>query len=188
MSDDPLDSLDYYTLLGVDEGATTEAIKSAFRTFARKYHPDRFTDVDEEKRLRATRIFRRGSEAFQTLTEPDQRRAYDRVLAQGALRLTDDGRVSEPRISAAAAAPRRPIEPPPERAPTPAAPPVAAIPDSPIRTPEAQAYFRRAVEAAKSQDWVTAWKALRAAVQVEPGNTFLETRFQQVDAMVRNNG
>ena len=104
MSDDPLDSLDYYTLLGVDEGATTEAIKSAFRTFARKYHPDRFTDVDEEKRLRATRIFRRGSEAFQTLTEPDQRRAYDRVLAQGALRLTDDGRVSEPRISAAAAA------------------------------------------------------------------------------------
>lgn len=176
MSADRLDELDYYTLLGVAEDATTDQIKSSFRTFARKYHPDRFASEDEVKRTRATRIFRRGSEAFQTLTDPMQRKAYDRALAAGNVRLTDDGRTSETRVSA------------PEVAKPAPRPQPAPIPDNPIRTEQAQAYFKRAVDAAKSQDWTTAWKALRAAMQVEPGNAFLETRFAQVDAMVRKNG
>lgn len=177
MSRDQLDDLDYYTLLGVTDDASVDAIKSAFRNFARKYHPDRFADADDAKRERATRIFKRGSEAFQTLTDPPQRKAYDYALRQGKLRLTDDTKAedkSPPRASApsnvAASAP---------------AAPAAPAADSPIRTPEAQAYFKRAVDAAKAQDWVTAWRALSAANQVEPGNAFLETRFRQVDAMLR---
>jgi hypothetical protein len=175
VSDDRLDSLDYYTLLGVAEDATIDQVKSSFRNFARKYHPDRFCDADEDKRLRATRIFRRGSEAFQTLTDPQQRKAYDNALAHGQLRLTDDGRIPEQRVSSPE--PVKQVAPPPKTSP-----------ENPIRSEQAQAYFKRAVDAAKSQDWVTAWKALRAAMQVEPGNAFLETRFKQVDAMVRKNG
>ena len=53
---------------------------------------------------------------------------------------------------------------------------------------KARALFKHAVEAAKSQDWATAWKALRAANHHEPGNAFLETRFKQVDAMLRKGG
>lgn len=183
MSNDRLDELDYYTLIGVPDDASTDAIRAAFRSFARRYHPDRFAGEDETKKARATRIFRRGSEAFQVLTDDGQRRAYDEALARGKLRLTEGGVSSEPRSSgrepgrAPNASPASPASPAPSEAQAPA---------SPIRTPEAQAHFKRAVEAAKSQDWPTAWNALRAANQLEPGNPFLEKRFDQVDAMVRS--
>lgn len=176
MSSDRLDQLDYYTLLGVNDDASVDEIKKAFRSFARKYHPDRFAETDDERRERATRIFKRGSEAFQTLTDGAQRKAYDYALQQGKLRLTEDA-------SAQFRAPTAPrAAQPPEATPAPAASPQH---ESPIRTAEAQAYFKRAVDAAKAQDWVTAWRALSAANQVEPGNAFLETRFRQVDAMLR---
>lgn len=178
MSDDRLDKLDYYTLLGVADSASTDEIKAAFRTFARRYHPDRFVDATDEKRDGATRIFRRGSEAFQILTDEAQRRAYDRILAQGKVRLTEDTRGS---AEVDVRAMNRP------KAATPAAKPApAASPENPIRTEKARALFQHAVEAAKSQDWATAWKALRAANHHEPGNAFLETRFKQVDAMLRS--
>lgn len=182
MSGDRLDELDYYTLLGVADDASTDAIKSAFRGFARRYHPDRFADAPDEKREQATRIFRRGSEAFQVLTDDQQRRAYDQVLARGELRLTEDARSSSPDVK-----PDRPAaKVTPNKAA--AAPPPQATQDHPIRSEKARALFKHAVEAAKSQDWATAWKALRAANQHEPGNAFLETRFKQVDAMLRKGG
>lgn len=173
MSGDRLDELDYYTLLGVADDASDEQIKKAFRAFARKYHPDRFAEAEDERRERATRIFKRGSEAFQTLTDASQRKAYDDALKRGRLRLTDDSGAPAAATKPAATAKAAP------------APSAAAASDSPIRTPQAQAYFKRAVDAAKAEDWVTAWKALSAANQVEPGNAFLETRFRQVDAMIR---
>ena len=102
MSDDRLDQLDYYTLLGVARDADVDAIKRAFRTFARRYHPDKFVGQAEEKIERATRIYRRGSEAVQTLTDLDARRAYDAGLAKGELRLR-----SEPRKQPAPARPEK---------------------------------------------------------------------------------
>lgn len=183
MSGDRLDSLDYYTLLGVADDASTDAIKSAFRSFARRYHPDRFADASDDKREQATKIFRRGSEAFQVLTDEQQRRAYDQVLARGELRLTEDTRSSSPDVK-----PERPAPRPAEPKPAAARQGQGQTTDSPIRTEKARALFKHAVEAAKSQDWATAWKALRAANHHEPGNAFLETRFKQVDAMLRKGG
>ena len=62
-----LDQLDYYALLEVEDDATMREIKSAFRKFARKFHPDRFAGSNEAKIERAAQIYRRGSEAFQVL-------------------------------------------------------------------------------------------------------------------------
>lgn len=167
MSDDGLDELDYYTLLGVPDDADADAVKRAFRSFARKYHPDRFAEADDAKKKRADRIYRRGSEAFQVLTDPESRKLYDTALARGVVRLTDDVREK-----LAPEAPR-------------AAPRKAA---DQIQSVEARTYFKKAVDLARTEDWVGAWKALRAANLAEPRNPFLEERFRQVDELLRQKG
>jgi curved DNA-binding protein CbpA len=163
---DRLDELDYYTLLGVADDASVSEIKQAFRAFARRYHPDRFSGDTEEKLGGATRIYRRGAEALSVLTDPELRRTYDAALANGAVRLTTEAREEAERQQRKAAEP-------------------APAAQTPIRTLEAQTLFKRAVEASKREDWATAWKSLRGACAAEPDNDFLQTRFRQLDAKLR---
>lgn len=89
MADD-LDKLDYYSLLEVEPTASVAEVRAAFRRFALKYHPDRHAGSEPAKIERATRIYRRGSEALETLVDPTRRKAYDIVLARGEMRLTQD--------------------------------------------------------------------------------------------------
>lgn len=64
---------DFYTALGVDRGADEAAIKSAFRKGAMKYHPDRNQgDADAERK------FKEINEAYEVLSDPQKRAAYDR--------------------------------------------------------------------------------------------------------------
>lgn len=62
---------DYYEILGVPRTASAEDLKSAFRTLARKYHPDVNKEADAEER------FKEINEAYAVLSDPDKRRAYD---------------------------------------------------------------------------------------------------------------
>ena len=64
---------DYYALLGVPPDATTAQIKSAYRKLAKQYHPDVNDSPDAAER------FREITEAYDTLTDPDRRRRYDRL-------------------------------------------------------------------------------------------------------------
>jgi len=88
MTGDRLELLDYYTLLGLEQGASVDAVREAFHRFALKFHPDNHAGAGQDKRERATQIYRRGAEAYRVLLEPELRARYDRGLGKGQLRLS----------------------------------------------------------------------------------------------------
>jgi len=63
---------DYYEVLGIPKNATDEEIKRAFRKLAFKYHPDHNRDDNAGER------FKEVNEAYEALSDPDKRAAYDR--------------------------------------------------------------------------------------------------------------
>ncbi len=66
------DKRDYYEVLGVDKGADADAIKKAYRTLAKKYHPD-MNPGDKE----AEQKFKEVNEAYAVLSDPDKKAKYD---------------------------------------------------------------------------------------------------------------
>ena len=72
------DKRDYYEVLGVDKSASEKDLKNAFRSLARKYHPDRSTADDAEDR------FKEIQEAYAVLSHSQKRGQYDRFGHQGA--------------------------------------------------------------------------------------------------------
>ena len=63
---------DYYEVLGVPKNASDDEIKKAYRKLAMKYHPDRnHGDTSAEAR------FKEAKEAYEMLSEPQKKAAYD---------------------------------------------------------------------------------------------------------------
>lgn len=64
---------DYYEVLGVARGASEQELKKAYRSLARKYHPDvNKTDPQAEQK------FKEINEAYQVLSDAEHRAKYDR--------------------------------------------------------------------------------------------------------------
>jgi len=69
---------DYYVVLGVSRSASDDEIKKAYRKAALKWHPDKNPDNKDEAEMQ----FKAVSEAYQILSDPKQRVAYDRGGAE----------------------------------------------------------------------------------------------------------
>jgi len=72
-SDTKVAKADFYEVLGVSRDVSDQELKSAYRKQALKYHPDR-NPGDQA----AEENFKAASEAYQVLSDPDKRAAYDR--------------------------------------------------------------------------------------------------------------
>jgi len=67
---------DYYKILGVDKSATKDEIKKAYRKLAKEYHPDKTKgDKGLEEKFKAV------SEAYQVLSNDENRKKYDQLGA-----------------------------------------------------------------------------------------------------------
>ncbi len=63
---------DYYEVLGVQKGADEATIKKAYRTLAKKYHPD--MNPGDKK---AEAMFKEVNEAYDVLSDPEKKAKYD---------------------------------------------------------------------------------------------------------------
>ena len=67
---------DYYKILEISISATKDDVKKAFRSLAKKYHPDR--NVNDTNALKK---FQDVNEAYEVLSNEDSRREYDKKLS-----------------------------------------------------------------------------------------------------------
>ena len=64
--------MDFYVILGVGQEASLSELQRAYKRLSRRYHPD-INPGDRE----AAAFFRRATEAYETLSDPDRRHKYD---------------------------------------------------------------------------------------------------------------
>ncbi len=100
-----LDRLDPFELLGLRPGATPEEAKKAWYDASRRYHPDRYFGKNVGSfRARIDRVYKRLTDAYNTLSDPQKRAAY--LAAHPEL-----ASVSTPQPDASEASERMPEDP-----------------------------------------------------------------------------
>lgn len=65
--------MDYYSILGITKSATATEIKSSYKKLAKKYHPDVNKEPDAQEK------FKEISRAYQILSDPEKKKAYDQM-------------------------------------------------------------------------------------------------------------
>ena len=73
--------VEYYEFLGVSRDCNDQELKTAYRRLAMQFHPDRNPDNPQ-----AEEKFKQASEAYQVLSDPQKRAAYDRFGHAGSQR------------------------------------------------------------------------------------------------------
>ncbi len=169
-----LDSISYYDLFRVSPKATPDDLRVAFHTFAESFHPDVHQWRHPSEQAALGYIFKRGTEAYRVLSDPQLRFRYDEALANGILRpeslIVDlDG----PRSQAAAA--RGGVAPGGGS---------ARLIDK-VRTPGARPFVIRAEELMKKGDPKQAKIQLVMAMHMDAKNPALEAFGKELDDAIK---
>ena len=84
--------MNYYKILEVDKDASSEIIEKAYKTLAKKYHPDlQESNMKQEAEEKLKLI----NEAYEILSNPDSRAKYDETLKQSEVSEEDFNKLSE---------------------------------------------------------------------------------------------
>lgn len=76
-----LGELEHYAVLGVEADAEASAIRRAYLVAAKRYHPDALARMSlDDIKEQASQLFARISEAYEVLSDPDERQHYDDSL------------------------------------------------------------------------------------------------------------
>lgn len=81
-------SRDLHAILGATKSTSDEDLKKLFRKLAVKWHPDKATSSQRDEHAR---IFEDISRAYKILTDPLERRIYDKLGNRGVQRWRDGG-------------------------------------------------------------------------------------------------
>ena len=101
-----LDVLDHFAILGLVPGASVEEARTAYYAASKRYHPDRYYGRNIGSfRARIDRVFRRLTEAYETLHDPEKRASYLRANPH-----LDVSRAVAP-VKSEPVAPTQPIDP-----------------------------------------------------------------------------
>jgi len=149
-----LNRLDYYRLLGVSKEHNARQVKSAYLKIAAKFHPDRNRDADEQVKKAIYDIFKRLNEAYRVLCDQERRTYYDKLLAEGTVRLEVNVRSTM----------------------------LTSNPEDSISNIEARNFYLQSKEALEKGDLLHADLHSKVAAAREPGNKAIMELAEQIKA------
>jgi tetratricopeptide (TPR) repeat protein len=166
-----LTSADFYEVLGVTRKATIDEIKTAYYKLAKKFHPDRYRQPEHsELRSRLEALFAKITQAYETLSDPAQKAAYDERLkvqsdsiGEPATDLSDEADIfgSQPNSQPMLRSTAEPTSP--------QAQPIAAAYARAVNPAQAAEYYYQQGRAHyEKKDYYTAVQLLREAVRLDP--------------------
>ena len=82
----------YYDILQINQNASPEIIEKAYKTLAKKYHPDL---QEESNKKQAEEILKEINEAYEILSNPDKKALYDQNLKNEAISQEDYNEIYE---------------------------------------------------------------------------------------------
>lgn len=163
-----LDSLSYYDLFRIEPTTHADGVRDAFHVFAETFHPDGHQWRHPTEIAAIGYIFRRGTEAYRVLSDPQLRVRYDEALAAGILR-------PENLIVESQQGPRS----------LSMAPPSAGKASDKIRSPGARPFVLRAEELFKKGDAQQAKLQLVMAMHLDAKNPALEAFAKELDEAIK---
>jgi len=166
-----LDELTYYDLFRVPPDASADDVRAAFHQFCDIFHPDRHFARDDDEREAIGIVFRRGTEAYNVLSDPGLRAQYDDQIRA---RTASVGAGSSPAAMSVRLAPA-------SRAPTGGSTAPRSLEDT-VRSPSARPFARRAEELVGKGDLRQAKLQLVMANHMDPDNEALEAALRDVEA------